>query len=393
MKTLLKFFLLLLFSIWLGLKISADPGYVLIAYREWSVETPLWFFVIFLILFFVVFHGFWRFCSMTSKVAHDIAAWSKEHRKQKARLLTREGLLKLSMGSWRDAERTLIKSAKESDLPVLNYLAATWAAQQQGGYERCHRYLQVAQRARPDAIRAIELAQAQWQFSSGQLEQALASLKHLHHQIPNHSYVLKLLQEVYLQLQDWESLAHLIPLLNEYDVLNAVEIESLQIKVYRSWIQYLNQKKTIEDVKLHWDEFPKAIKKFERVLESYVEVLIAHDEQELAESILQPFIKHEWDESLIKLYGLVQGKNTNKQLSIAEYWLKHYPKNPVLLLTLGRICVFQQLWGKARHYFEMSLQNLPTAETYLELARLLERLGKKEEAAECYRSGLLLKNA
>lgn len=68
-----------------------------------------------------------------------------------------------------------------------------------------------------------------------------------------------------------------------------------------------------------------------------------------------------------------------RQLQTAEHWLKQHPQDP-LLLTLGRLSVQNQLWGKARDYFESSLKLERHPETCAELARLLAQLGELERS-------------
>jgi hypothetical protein len=59
-----------------------------------------------------------------------------------------------------------------------------------------------------------------------------------------------------------------------------------------------------------------------------------------------------------------------------------------LLLTLGRLCVRQQLWGKARSYFEAGLSLEESYSGHMELARLLEQIGDPEAARPHYRRSL-----
>ncbi|MFT6402883.1 MAG: HemY protein [Pseudohongiellaceae bacterium] len=44
-----------------------------------------------------------------------------------------------------------------------------------------------------------------------------------------------------------------------------------------------------------------------------------------------------------------------------------------------------QLWGKAREYYQASILISPSAEAYGELARLLKSLGDNAESEQCYR--------
>jgi HemY protein len=56
------------------------------------------------------------------------------------------------------------------------------------------------------------------------------------------------------------------------------------------------------------------------------------------------------------------------------------------LLTLGRLCVQRELWGKAQSYLEASLATRPTREAHITLAKLHERLGRPDEAARHFRA-------
>ena len=60
------------------------------------------------------------------------------------------------------------------------------------------------------------ITQAQLQLARNQLEQCLATLLELRKKDPHHPFVLKLLHQVYLRLQDWQQLALLLPELKKY---------------------------------------------------------------------------------------------------------------------------------------------------------------------------------
>ena len=101
-------------------------------------------------------------------------------------------------------------------------------------------------------------------------------------------------------------------------------------------------------------------------------------------------LKQGYDGDLIYLYGIINGKDKDKQLANAEKWLEGNERDPVLLLTLGRLCYRNQLWGKARSYLEASLGIEARSDTYRELGQLLEKINQPKEAAENYRKGLIL---
>ncbi len=51
-----------------------------------------------------------------------------------------------------------------------------------------------------------------------------------------------------------------------------------------------------------------------------------------------------------------------------------------LLFSLGRLCMQNEVWGKAQGYLEASVAKAPTADTYLTLAQLSERMDRPAPA-------------
>jgi HemY protein len=65
-----------------------------------------------------------------------------------------------------------------------------------------------------------------------------------------------------------------------------------------------------------------------------------------------------------------------------------------LLFALGRLCLHQQLWGKAQSFLESALRladdnDALVIRTHRALARLFEELGDTARASEHYRASAL----
>ena len=73
------------------------------------------------------------------------------------------------------------------------------------------------------------------------------------------------------------------------------------------------------------------------------------------------------------------------QLKLAETWYRVHAEDGALLLTLGRLAVRNELWGKATSYFEKAAEQGFEDEAFSELAKLHERLGDNDKALEYYR--------
>jgi HemY protein len=315
-----------------------------------------------------------------------LSYWQRQHRALRARRRTNRGLIALAEGNWSRAERDLSRSAKTSETPLINYLGAARAAQKQDAEGRRDQYLSQAYQSMPDAELAVGLTQAEVQLSQGQMEQALATLRHLRGIAPKHAHVLYLLKKLYEKLQSWDDLRDLLPELRRHHVLDPNDLEALEHQVHR--MRLATAANQLEQLQQCWDEMPKSLRHAPDLIHDYASQLMQLGAEHEAEQQLREALKKQWDPQLIRLYGQVRGENLNQQLATAELWLKEHEHNPELLLALGRLCLYNQLWGKARSYLEASLGMDARAETYCELGNLVQQLGETEKAAEYFRQGL-----
>lgn len=312
------------------------------------------------------------------------------NKQTKARKTSLQGLINLSQGQWKKAERLLTRAVKNSDMPLLNYLSAAKAAQKQNSPERRDHYLSLAHKSMPDADFSVKLTQAELQFAHGQNEQALATLVHLHNLSPKHSHIMVLLSKLYQQLKSWDDLRKLLPQLRKHKVFGENELMEIEKETYVELIQHTNWNDKTDNLQQLWQTISRDLKKDTCLIEIYCNKLIQLGKNDEAELILRSAIKKEWQADLVKQYGLVKSSQLEKQLTFAESLSKDHDNHPLLLLTLGRLCMYNDLWGKARAYLEASIGNKELPETYKELGLLMEYLNEPKLAADYFKKGLFL---
>ena len=262
--------------------------------------------------------------------------WSNKRKLRNAQYRTSQGLIDLSEGNWRRAEKNLVKAGNDGDAPLINFLAAAKAAQEQGAYERRDNYLRKAHHINPEAKIAVELTQAELQIHHKQLEQALATLCHLRELAPKHNHVLKLLLSVYLELKDWHSLVALIPELRRQKVGSDAELNAVEEMAYEQLLGEASQSNATEFDNI-WTSLPKAFKTKPAFVARYCEHLITVGKNEEAERLIRETLKKDWNKSLVKLYSTIPDVDRKKQLLTAENWLKNNKHDPDLLICLGRL--------------------------------------------------------
>lgn len=381
-------FSLLLASVWIGVQLHLDPGYVLIAMHHWTIESTLTVAILAIIVSFLILHGLLLLLYWVAHIPTSWRDWRALRRTQHAQENTRQGLIEFSEGHWLRAKNYLINALPNTDRPLLNYLTAARAAQEMGDSKLRDDYLREAQQSMPEAKIAVELTQAQLQLANHQWEQALATLRHLQDMSPHHPYVLKLLMHLYEEVKDWPQLIALLPALKRHHVVTDDDFLRLQRRAYLQALQDLIKQHQPDAVTALIAALPKTLAYNSEIMAEYSQFLLETHKEVQAEALLRRCLQKQFDEPLIALYGQI--KQDKHPLDFAESLLKKNPRSAELYLCLGRICQSHQLWGKAKTYLNTSIECTPTPVAYAELGLLLEQLDDKSAACEAYRQGLLL---
>ncbi len=390
MKILALILVILLSSVSIALIVLRDPGYILIAYGLWTVESTLALFALFVLLLLAVLYFSIYFIIHLWRFPSHLKTTVEQQKKQLARRKYIRGLMALAEGRWTESEKYLLSSVDNFEHPLLSYLSAAKAAQQQNNHEKRDQYLRQALKSMPAAEVAVGLTQAELQLEHQQLEQALATLMHLRSIAPRHTYVLKLLKELYSRLYDWQHLKDLLLTLVKQNIIEQEEAKQLEVIIYTQLLKQCIDCQQIDRLIKTWEEVPEYLQQQEHLLLTYTIQLHNCSYDHIAEPLIADYLQQQWSEKLVYVYGFLHGPDLAKQLTQAEEWLQNQPRNAILLLTLGRLCIQQNLLEKAHDYLEASIEALPRAEAYRELGNLLERLNQTELAMEYYRKGLLL---
>ena len=390
MRVLFVSLLVLAVAVTIAMLARDDPGLLVINFHQWSIETSAVFAMVVIAVTFAAVYYAIRFVATARRSPKNFRRWQSQRRLNRASDSLTQGLIELAKGDWSRAERVLIRHAKDSKTPLLNYLAAARAAQKQDNDERRDYYLKLAHQNMPKAEVAIGLTQAELQMSQGQMEQALATLTHLHQRQPKHSTVLKMLMRLYIDLHDWERLLELVPLLQRRKVLTREEAEETSLTAYRGLLQRAIADGKREVVFQCWQRIPKAMRLDTDLLISYAEYQIERNHGKDIENLIYQSLNRHWNDRLAYLYGLVDDNDLSRLIRHAEGWLKSRGQNAIVLLTLGRLCRRQQLWSRAEEYLQASIRAEAQPENCRELAQLLEQRGKQDQAMQVYRRGLML---
>ncbi|NMY39418.1 MULTISPECIES: heme biosynthesis protein HemY [unclassified Pseudomonas] len=388
-------FLLIAAAACIGLAIAEDTGYVLIAYKSFRYESSVWATLALIVVLWLLIWGIKLLVELVTASTGLVNPWSRRNRSRRVQIAIEQGQMDLAEGRWASAQKHLSRAAEAERQPLLFYLGAARAANELGHYEESDKLLERALQRQPQAELAIALSHAQLQVDRADTDGALNTLQAMHERHPHNVQVLRQLQRLHQQRGDWTALIRLLPELRKDKVLPAKELAELES---RAWGQNLNlaaQRETegeaaLQSLQRAWQQLTSAQRQEPALVLAYAEQLRQLGAQGEAEEVLRGALKRNYDSHLVRLYGLLRGKDPVKQLQTAEGWLKAHPADPSLLLTLGRLCLQNSLWGKARDYLESSLKLQRNPEACAELARLLAQLGETDRSNQLFQEGLNL---
>ncbi|MBA1193018.1 heme biosynthesis protein HemY [Pseudomonas entomophila] len=379
----------------LGIAIAKHSGYVLIAYGGFRYQSSLWATLGLLLAAFLLAALVRYLIGLVLVSSGVVNPWSRRNRSRRTQVAIKQGQLDLAEGRWASAQRHLHRAAEAERYPLFYYLGAARAANEQGRYDERDTLLERALDRQPQAELAVALSHAQLQMDQGQDDQALETLDAMYARYPDNAQVLRLLQRLHMRRGDWSAVIRLLPDLRKGKVLPAAELAELE---QRAWGQNLSLthggdadvQAVRQSLERAWEQLTAAQRQEPRLVLAYAEQLRQAGAQKEAEHVLRTTLKRQYESPLARLYGLVRGEDPARQLHFAEGLLKAHPSDPSLLLTLGRLCLQQRLWGKARDYLESSLRFQRNPETCAELARLLASLGETARSNQLFEEGLSL---
>jgi HemY protein len=357
---------------------KSDPGLVQIHFRGWTVETSVLVLILALALVWVLLWLLVRLWRMPGETARRI-------REQRAMAQLEKGLLALTEGDWRTAERALEKSASSHGRTTARYLAAAEAADGQDAGDRAEWYLEQADTRNRKQKFLVELTRARILVANGQYAEAKPILEEMQRRRRRHPQVLDMLARCYRELGEWEPLLQLLPVMQKAGVIDDVQAAELR---QNAAVADLKRCRDADDLQARFRGLPRQMQRSPDVAGAFADQALQLGAPELNEEVIRNSLKVEWESSLLIPYGEPGPDDATRRLKQCEKWLQGHPEDHWLHLALGRLCAREELWGKARQHMVRSLEIEPTVLGYDTLGQLLERKGELEVSMACYRNAL-----
>ena len=367
-----------------------DPGYVLIGFGHWSLETSLTVFTVIQVIGFFFLYSFFRLIGVLIRMPSQVAKRRQSIKFNRSQEALIAGLFDAADGNWESAERVLIKHASNSGAPLLHYLTAARAAQSRGALDKRDEYLRKASEQSADNDMTVGLTQAELHLSEHQFEQALQTLGKLHEINPNHGRVLKMMHQAYQHLGDIEAINKLLPSLQEHKIVMEGEVKLLETQTFSRLLKQAAANNDTQEIVACWDDIPRHIRTLPGVANIYFAAMINAGASADVEAGLIKQLGRYWDATTLALYAMVESENTAKQLQSAEQWLAVYPSDAMLFSVLGRLALKLEQMEKAEQYLLKSLHLEESVDAHQLLGELEQAKGEHDKACANFKRALAL---
>ena len=385
MRTAVLVILTIILGLILGPLIQQIPGSLVLVFSEATVQMRLWQAVVMLVVGILLFVFLYHLLARFWRTAGWFREWTGSRRGRRARRKTLQGLLALHEGSHAKAERLLTSAGRDTDTALINYLAAAEAAQQQGQHERRDNYLQQAVVATPEAAVAVGLMQARYQEASQQLEAALATLNHTLQLAPKQEQAQLRLVRLYQKMGEWQEATKLLPQLKLGTDLTENSKTELATSLWCGALQSAITQGGVEALHSTWLSLPKAGRQSNTVEFLYLKLLVENKATLEADKLIRQHLSRQASERYLLLYGKLQAEDASKQLAFVEKLAPQYDHSFAWYLTAGRLCLRQQLWGKAKSYLEQCREIKESQEVLGLLGLAYEAMGETQAAYDCFK--------
>jgi HemY protein len=387
-KTLFWILAILAAAVALTLAAKHSAGYVLLVYSPYRMELSLNLFVTLLLAVFAAGYGVVRLAVHTLNLPAYVRTFRQDRRRNKAREAMDDALLAFYEGRYAKAERFAVIALDSREAPLANALLAAHAAHELKAYNRRDSYLAQAEGVERDRPEPRLMSQAELLLDQRDFQQALQSLKELRTTTRKNLAALRLELKAQLQAKNWDQVLKLVAQLERREAIDPIQAAQQKISAHQENLK--RKRQDLADLRDYWQKIPSADKTNSKIALAAAQGFLAFRQCQAAMDVITASLESQWDSDVVRLYGECLGKDTLKQIERAENWLKQHPQDAALLQTLGRLCAKQELWGKAQNYLDASLSIEPNAGTHLELAHLLEKIGRADEAGKHYRESMVL---
>jgi HemY protein len=384
-KWLIGLMVLFLMAVFLAVFAKSNAGYLLFVYPPYRVELSLPFALGVSAIGFLVFYALVRFVTHTLRLPEQVRAYRLRRSRGRARNAMDQALVAYFEGHYRRAERFAGVALRLQESPVLSAVLAARCAHEQRNTDGRESYLKAIDAVSPENNLLKLVTQVEFALEERRTGEALSLLKSARQLAPRNPALVRLELKAHTLAKNWEQVIECVGQLSKSKDVEREQLEPLRLAALKENLKLKGRDK--DALKEYWRKITSNDRLDLGIASAAAHAFAALSLGEEARAIIERTLDHHWDTELVELYSDISAEDTIKQIDRAETWLVQHPSDAVLLLSAGKLCARERLWGKAQSYIEASLAVEPSREAHAAYANLMQKMGKPELALTYNRRG------
>jgi HemY protein len=383
------FWILMCFAAAVGMSLVAhNDGYVLVFIPPKRIEFSLTLFVLLGLIVFAVAYFFVRAASYTLSLPEMVRDFRLSRAREKARHALYDAITSSYEGRYARAEKSARAAFDAGEERALAALVAARAAHRLQRPEMRDEWLGRAAEAGAAAGQASLnharlMTTAELLVDERRDREALGVFAELNRSGARHIATQRLALKAMTRAGAWNDALKVARQLEDHRAVHPAVAAKTREAAYAALFAGADAQSIKEQLR----RVPRAERRVAAIARPIASALIAAEMAREAGDVLEEALDADWDDELGRLYVAcaTDATGARAQIERAEAWRLRHPREPGVLLTLGRLCAREELWGKAREYLEQSISVRPTRDAYVELARMFDATGRADDANRCYR--------
>lgn len=376
--------LLLAFAAAVGMSILMrfNHGNIAILWPPYRIEMSANMGIALIAIGFVVLHLVLVGAKKALALPQRVREYRARRQYEKSTLALRDSLLAFFEGRLSRVEKLARVAQNSTATAAPAALIAARSAQRMQDFERRDRWLTNASND-PAARNAVLMTQAELAVEERQPGEAISIIERLHERGPREIATMGTALRAYEQAERWDKVLPTLRLLEQKKALPAGAIRRLRVKaVAQLLVPREGDPAAIREL---WRSLKADEQTLPEIVSLVVDALAKSGAPDDAKRIAESALDAAYSESVMAAYGRLNEVSVRDRLQRVETWRTRYGDEPQLMLTLGRLCSREGVWGKAEEYLKLAVDRQPSVTTHVALAELYDAVDRPDEAARQYR--------
>ncbi|MDE2310602.1 MAG: heme biosynthesis protein HemY, partial [Betaproteobacteria bacterium] len=364
-----------------------NPGFVLLVYPPYRMEMSLSLFVVALLVLFVLGYLMLRLLFAALNLPVYVRQYRAERARSRGRSAMMEALGAFFEGRYAAAEKAAVRAMELGESSGINPIIAARAAHELREFDKRDTYLDAAKGKTIGEDTMRLMATTKFNLDQHQPQSALNSLRTLHEAgVKGHVGALQLELRAQQQAGNWDAVLDVVSQLEKRDAIDATVATQMR---QQAWLEKIRTRSQDASALLAvWKSIPGEFRQRSKIAAAAARAFMQLGDCRNAQQILTGSLDAQWDSEPVALYGDCQSGNVVAQIEQAEKWLTQHKDDAGLLLALGKLCLYQKLWGKAQNYLDASISISPSRAAYTALGQLAEKSQKPDEAFRYFQKAM-----